>query len=96
MDFISVSNHRIRFSPGEILPRYDSQNQPFVVTILDDDEEEMIEYFEVLIEVESNGYPFPSRVGQVTILDDDACKMNILLAYRKIISGVLEDFLMNS
>ena len=78
-DFEELSNFAIRWTANSEQPRYitspNNANQPFTVTILDDDIPEPTEYFEVHFEVENTGFAFPSAIGRVTILDNDAVGM---------------------
>ena len=63
------------FRPGSTQPRMARPDHPLDIPIIDDDEAEPIEYFEVhfVVDVRSNsaGYAFPSAIAHVTIVDDD-------------------------
>ena len=75
-DYNPISNRRIRWSPNEVDPRNDTDNDaPFTITIIDDDVEEPTEYFEVFFRVTTTGFAFPDAVARVAILDDDGRKL---------------------
>ncbi len=65
---MAVDRTRLRWTPESV--NLNPRDDPFTVTIVDDEVAENTEYFEVFFEVDVNGYPFPG-VARVTILDDD-------------------------
>ena len=80
MDYQPQSNFRIRWQADQVDPRSGSNDPPLVFEIIDDDiEEDPFEYFEIDLSLNPtgsgrNGFFFPSAVGRVTIVDDDARK----------------------
>ena len=78
---------RIRWQADQVDPRYVSNptnNDPvFQINIIDDDiPEPGREYFEIDLSLNPsgnnrNGFFYPRAVGRVTIIDDDARKLNV-------------------
>lgn len=81
MDYIQLSNFRIRWRADQVDPRYiphpTAPDPAFVITIVDDNVPEPREYFEIDLTLNPsgrNGFFYPRAVGRVTIIDDDTCK----------------------
>ncbi len=80
VDYMPVNNLRIRWRADQVDPRYiptPTRNDPvFEVTIIDNNIQELTEYFEIDLTLNPtgnnrNGFFFPRAVGRVTIIDDD-------------------------
>ena len=91
MDYMPLSNFRIRWRADQVDPRYvpnpTGSDLAFVVDIIDDDVAEPPgrEYFEIDLILNpggnGNGFFYPRAVGRVTIIDDDTRKSQVSLMY---------------
>ena len=88
-DYMVLSNFRIRWLADQVDPIYiptpSVNDLVFNVTIIDDEiPEPREEYFEIVLSLSPtgsrrNGFFYPSAVGRVTIIDDDICKLLIII-----------------
>ena len=86
VDYMALSDFRIRWLGNQVDPRYITNPNPdqdpvFEVIIIDDDipEPPGREFFEIDLTLNPtgdnrNGFFFPRAVGRVTIIDDDTRK----------------------
>ena len=75
-DYVAIERQRVRWSSNAVEPRTGANDPPFVITIVDDDDEEdIIEYLEVFFTVDTVGFAFPDTVARITILDNDGRKL---------------------
>ncbi len=102
IDYVALSNFRIRWQADQVDPRYiptPTANDPvFEVIIMDDSVLEPREYFEIELMLNPtgngrNGLFYPSAVGRVTIIDDDTCKL--LLVYNNSIDEIMIEITMH-
>lgn len=85
---MALSDFRIRWEVNQVDPRYiptpTDRDPVFQINITNDNIPEVQEYFEIMLTLNevgsnSNGFFYPSAVGRVTIIDDDICKLLIIL-----------------
>lgn len=69
LDYSPISDRLIRWRANAVDP--EDNGPPFTITIIDDNDSEDTEYFEVFFMVETIGYAYPDSVARITILDGD-------------------------